>query len=229
MIWSIIFWIWSGDDMKNLMQAEVYRFLHTPRMIALLLGLIVVSGIGNILTSPAQADSGYAFLALMGDERYLGFYGALLCGYNFCLDYQNRTCNIAICRGYGRAQIYLVKLVSYVLLTTVVSLLSACVAISMHGAWSLDAGYALRIFGLRFVLDLRIWAVPLVIVHGIKKLMPSILLGFAYAFLLLSSSNSQISAWFSSDAIWLYATASLGIFLACAGSGYALFCRADMK
>ncbi len=217
--------------MKKLAQMECYRLLHTPRLIALLLGLIVASILGTCTHVSTSMDSMAQFYGILGDERYLGFFATLIGAYYYCMDYQNRTYSPAVCRGYGRGQIYAAKLVGYLLLTTVISTVSALlsVLITVENLRSLDAGLVAGKLALRVCFDLRIWAVPPVLAHLFRKLVPAILAGFACGFLFLTSSSSNITRLLSAEQRWLFAVGSLALMVAAAWIGYALFRRVDLK
>lgn len=217
--------------MKKLAQMEGYRLIHSPRLIVLLIGLIVLSVTGTCMQHTIGKNTMEQFYGILGDERYLGFFATLIGAYYYCMDYQNRTYSPAICRGYSRSRIYAVKLLGYLILTTVISTGSALISvlISVDGIMDLGTTFVLEKLILRVCLDFRIWAVPLVLVHLFKKLIPSILFGFACGFLFLTSSGSNVALWLSSELGWLYAAGSFLLVLIAAWIGNILFHKAEFK
>ena len=217
--------------MKNLIKAERYRLLHTPKMLVLIVGTAIITMVCTLRSFWPQKLGLEEVMILIGDERYLGFFGAILAAYFFSIDYQNRSFNGALYKGISRWKIYLIKTMSYLEISMLVSLLSLVLVLLFGAPEALvqsENGLVPKIL-LRMIFDLRIWAVPLVIVHCAKKIIPAVSVGIAFGFLCLVSKQSNVYMWLSAPHKEVYILWSLLIFLGCSFLGYVLFARAELR
>lgn len=217
--------------MKDLIKTERYRLLHTPKMLVLIVGVAIITMVCTLKSFWPQKLTHEEVVLLLGDERYLGFFGAIMAAYSFSIDYQYRSFNGALYKGNSRGKVYFIKTMSYLKISMLVSLLSLFFVLLFGAPETLiqsENGMVSKIL-LRMIFDLRIWAIPLVIVHCTKKLIPAVSIGLAFGFLCLVSNQSNVYAWLSAPNKEVYILLSLlivggGIFL-----GYVLFVRAELR
>lgn len=217
--------------MSKLIKAEQYRLIHTPKLIVLMIAVTITSMICTLRPVASQALTHQEVLMLMGDERYLGFFGAIMAAYYFSIDYQTRSLNGALYKGFSRSTIYLVKTTSYLCVSMLMSLLSLLLIQLMKGpeAFYHNGCGVISIIITRMLFDLRIWAIPLLIVHCTKKMIPAVSIGTAFGFLCLVSNNTNVYTWLIVLNKGPFIIKSISVFGGAMLIGFILFDRAELR